>query len=54
MGLGGDELMIEVMQRYRDLYPDWEIITASLQKHGDRQAQIDTIISVLESLKTTP
>lgn len=45
-------LLRAVLQRYSDLFPDWEITTVSFQKAKDKNAQIDQFIELLTRLKT--
>lgn len=40
-----------VLARYGELFPDWEVTTISVQKTGDRNAQIDQHIQLLTRLK---
>ena len=49
-----NDVLQAVLQRYAELFPDWDVCTFSLQKKGDRNEQIDNIIRVYESLKKTP
>ena len=51
-----DEMEIEslldaVVQRYAQLYPDWEISTISLEKSTDPKEQIEKMIAMLEEIK---
>ena len=46
-----DELLQAVLKRYREVYPDWEIITVSLEKAVDKNEQLDRIIQLLEKWK---
>ena len=41
-----------VLERYAELFPDWEVSTVSLQKSSDRNAQLDRMIAVLQKMKT--
>ncbi len=45
-------LLTAVLQRYAELFPDWEISTVSLEKSADKNAQLDRIITTLQSMKT--
>ena len=40
-----------VLQRYAELFPDWEMITVSLEKAKDKNAQLDREIAFLQGLK---
>ena len=40
-----------VLARYGELFPDWEVTTISVQKTGDRNAQIDQHIQLLTRMK---
>jgi hypothetical protein len=44
-------LLMEVMIRYRELYPDWEINIVSLEKNKNQNEQIDGIIEMLKDMK---
>ena len=46
-----EEMMDALLQRYRELFPDWEVSVISLEKKGDRNRQIDEVIQFLEKLK---
>ena len=48
-----DEIIKAVLKRHSELFPDWEISTISVHKHADRNAQLDSIIDMLQSMKTT-
>ena len=40
-----------LIQRYAELYPDWEVSTFSVRKTEDRNSQIDEMIRFLQSIK---
>ena len=44
-------LVEEVMKRYRELYPEWEILYYSWEKAVDKNQQIDEVIACLERMK---
>ncbi len=46
-----NDLLQAVMQRYAQLFPEWELSTISIEKGEDRNAQIDRMILVLQSMK---
>ena len=46
-----NDILLAVLARYRELYPDWEVMTLSLEKHVDKNAQLDRIIASLENMK---
>lgn len=46
-----EEMMDALLQRYQELFPDWEVSVISLEKKGDRNRQIDEVIQFLEKLK---
>ena len=48
-----EPLLQAVLSRYAELFPDWEVTTVSFHKHGDRNAQIDQFIALLNKLKTS-
>ena len=46
------ELFLKALiQRYTELYPDWEVSTFSVMKTEDRNSQIDEMIRFLQSIK---
>ena len=45
------DLLQAVIRRYAQLFPQWELGTISIEKSGDRNAQIDQMILVLQSMK---
>jgi hypothetical protein len=45
------DLLQAVIRRYAQLFPEWELGTISIEKSGDRNAQIDQMILVLQSMK---
>ncbi len=45
------DLLQAVIRRYAQLFPEWELGTISIEKSGDRNAQIDRMILVLQSMK---
>ena len=49
-----NDVVIAVVKRYGELFPDWEIGTYSIEKKGNRDEQIDRLINFLEKLKTFP
>ena len=48
------ELVKAALDRYRELYPDWEVITVAIEKNRNRNEQLDRIIALLEKMKTSP
>lgn len=44
-------LLKAVLERYGELYPDWEISTVSLQKSADTEEQLDRMIAMLQKMK---
>ena len=46
------ELLDAVMDRYRELNPDWEISFLSLLRSGNTNEQIDRTIQLLKHLKS--
>lgn len=47
-------LLIAAVERFKILYPDWELQLLSLPKGDDRNELIDRVILLLENLKTDP
>ena len=46
-----NDILLAVTERYKEVYPDWEMITISLEKTVDKNAQLEQMISVLENMK---
>lgn len=46
-----EEIVQAVLTRYRELYPDWEIMFLSLDKKENKNDQIDNIIALLNKRK---
>ena len=46
-----DEILQAVRSRYRELFPQWELITVSLENNKDRNQQLDNMIGLLQNLK---
>ena len=46
-----DLVMHAVLERYRELFPDWDINVISVDKCDDRNAQLDQIIDLVQKLK---
>ena len=40
-----------VCKRYAALFPDWEVNVITIRKNDDRNAQIDSIIQMLQNMK---
>jgi hypothetical protein len=55
IGQMGAEQIGDVLQaaldRYKELYPQWEVSLLSLSKAEDRNAQMENIIHMLEEMK---
>ena len=47
-----ESLLKAVIQRYKAVYPDWEVIAISLEKTSNLNEQIDGIITLLQNMKT--
>lgn len=47
-----EELLTAVLARFAVLYPDWEVATFSVNKKEDKNEQLDSMIKILEGLKT--
>ena len=47
------ELLKVVVNRYRELFPDWDISIISCYKAVDRNEQLDNMIAILEGMKET-
>lgn len=43
-----NDLLQCVMERYRKLFPGWEISLISIEKDGDRNCQLDAMIALLQ------
>ena len=47
------ELLKVVVNRYRELFPDWDISIISCYKAANRNEQLDNMIALLEGMKET-
>ena len=45
-------MLKSVLQRYEEQFPDWQICTVSIDCREDREKQIDSMIAMLQNLKT--
>ncbi|MBQ3252456.1 MAG: hypothetical protein IJB02_04365 [Oscillospiraceae bacterium] len=41
-----------LLNRYKELFPDWDITILTIEKTQDRNKQIDNLIHIMESLRT--
>lgn len=48
------DILLAAMNRYRELYPDWEIFYTSIEKSVDKNAQLDQMIALLERMRENP
>ena len=46
-----EQILKAALARYRDLYPEWDISTLSLEKAGDKNEQLDRVIDLLRNMK---
>ena len=46
-----NDILLAVLERYREVFPDWEIMTLSLEKAVDKNEQLDRVIDLLERMK---
>ena len=46
-----DEILQAVRIRYRELFPQWELMILSVDRKEDRNQQLDTMIGFLQNLK---
>lgn len=46
-----EAMMAALLKRYGEVFPDWELSIVSVEKTGDRNAQIDKVIELLKKLK---
>ena len=46
-----EQILNAVLQRYGELFPDWEIGTVSFEKSTDRNEQLDRMITALQGMK---
>ena len=49
-----ETLLKAVLQRYAVLFPDYEVMTISLEKCSDPNQQLDRMIAMLQQMKTLP
>ena len=48
-----EKLLKAVLQRYTELFPDWQLNTICLPKNSGRNEMIDRIIAILQNMKTS-
>lgn len=46
-----NDILLAVLARYREVFPNWEVMTVSLEKAGDKMKQMDRMIGLLENMK---
>jgi len=46
-----NDLVTAVLERYRELFPGWDISVLSLEKAVDKNQQLDDVIALIEKLK---
>ena len=46
-----NDILLAVLARYREVFPDWEVMTVSLEKSVDKNEQLDRMIGLLETMK---
>ena len=46
-----ETLMKAILDRYEELFPEWEVITLSLPRNHDRNTHLDRMIGVLQGMK---
>jgi hypothetical protein len=45
------DLSLALQSRYRELFPEWEILVVSIEKNRDHNVQIDNMILKLEGIR---
>lgn len=45
------EVFMELLARYRILYPNWEICVFTIDNNKERNCQIDELITLMKSMK---
>ena len=46
-----NDILLTVLARYQEVFPDWEVMTVSLEKSVDKNEQLDRMIGLLENMK---
>lgn len=46
-----NDLVVAVLARYRELFPDWDINIISIERKDNKNEQLDSIIAMIEKLK---
>lgn len=46
-----NDLVVTVLARYRELFPEWDINIVSIEKNENKNEQLDAIIAMIEKLK---
>ena len=49
-----EKILRAVRRRHQELYPEWELVIVSLERHKDRERQIDALITMLQKQKRQP
>ena len=47
------DIIMAVMNRYNELFPDWELHITTIEKAVDKNEQIDAAITLLSRMKET-
>ena len=46
-----NEILMDLVKRYGEIFPGWELHILTVDKSGDKNTQIDAAIALLEKLK---
>ena len=46
-----NDMLIAMLERYRELYPDWEFSFFTVEPKKDKNEQLDEMIAMLEKQK---
>ena len=45
------DMLLAIMERYREVFPHWEIHVLTIEKAVDKKEQLDQAIALIEKLK---
>ena len=45
------DMLLAIMERYREVFPHWEIHVLTIEKAVDKNKQLDQAITLIEKLK---
>ena len=46
-----EDILKALLERYRAVYPEWDVSVVSLEREADKNEQLDRMIQLLEKMK---